>query len=150
MRVFKLREKLHRRGLLLLEHGTGWMVTDHGVKTPFEQEFETLEAVETWMTDEFNTNRLTDKEADEFDDQWAKFVNQCDGCRRGLPLDDNGVHHGESLTDMMGCTRNRYKIKTECRTCGHVEHHESITDFAEERCDNCHSLSFGQKIVTRG
>lgn len=76
--------------------------------------------------------------------------NQCDGCRRGMPVDEHGTHYGEDF-DMIACTRNRYKkIKTECRTCGHIEYHERITDFAEERCDNCNSLSFGQKTVTRG
>lgn len=38
------------------------------------------------------------------------FVNQCDGCRRGLPIDENGVHVGEGY-DMIGCTRKRYENK---------------------------------------
>lgn len=77
-------------------------------------------------------------------------INQCDGCRRGLPLDNNGVHRGKGF-DAIGCTRERYtrKFRTECRTCGHVEHHDAVTDFAEERCDVCNSLSFGQNRVTR-
>ena len=33
--------------------------------------------------------------------------NQCDGCRRGLPVDENGVHFGAGF-DMIGCTANRY------------------------------------------
>lgn len=41
------------------------------------------------------------------------------------------------------------KYKTVCQSCGHIEYHYEITDFAEERCDKCNSLSFGQKKVTR-
>ena len=35
-------------------------------------------------------------------------INQCDGCRRGLPIDDEGVHFGAGF-DMIGCTADRYK-----------------------------------------
>jgi len=35
-------------------------------------------------------------------------INQCDGCRRGLPIDENGIHYGEDF-DMIGCTANKYK-----------------------------------------
>ena len=34
-------------------------------------------------------------------------MNQCDGCRRGLPI-DNGIHRGEGY-DMIACTRDRYE-----------------------------------------
>ncbi len=34
-------------------------------------------------------------------------MNQCDGCRRGLPLDEHGIHCGEGY-DMIGCTANKY------------------------------------------
>lgn len=111
MRVFKLREKLHKRGLLLLEHGDlGWTVTNDGTaKTLIEHEFDDLMAVEDWLA--ALPNRFTEEEADEFDGRWAEFVNQCDGCRRGLPLNDEGVHVSGSGSgfDMIGCTRNRYK-----------------------------------------
>jgi hypothetical protein len=108
MRVFKLREKLGRRGLMLLEHGDAWMVTNEGTaKTLIEHLFADLEEVEKFVAD--LPNRMTEEEADVFDEEFEEFVNQCDGCRRGLPLDENGNHHGDSLTDMMGCTRNRYK-----------------------------------------
>lgn len=47
MRVFKLRQKLHKRALLLEEHSTGWLVTNGGtVKTLVEKTFDTLEQVE--------------------------------------------------------------------------------------------------------
>lgn len=36
------------------------------------------------------------------------MLNQCDGCRRGLPVDENGNHVGEGY-DMIGCTRGRYE-----------------------------------------
>ena len=36
---------------------------------------------------------------------WPK-VNQCDGCRRGLPIVD-GLHKGEGY-DMIACTKERY------------------------------------------
>jgi hypothetical protein len=36
-----------------------------------------------------------------------KIINQCDGCRRGLPLED-GIHIGEGY-DMMGCTKHVYE-----------------------------------------
>lgn len=35
------------------------------------------------------------------------MINQCDGCRRGLPLID-GIHKGKGW-DMIGCTANLYK-----------------------------------------
>lgn len=34
-------------------------------------------------------------------------INQCDGCRRGLPVDADGNHYGDGY-DMIGCTRKRY------------------------------------------
>jgi hypothetical protein len=38
------------------------------------------------------------------------MVNQCDGCRRGLPV-TNGVHRGQGgfwAGDMQSCTADRY------------------------------------------
>ena len=35
-----------------------------------------------------------------------KEVNQCDGCRRGLPIVD-GLHKGPGY-DMIACTKERY------------------------------------------
>ena len=37
----------------------------------------------------------------------AQIINQCDGCRRGLRL-ENGLHIGKSKFDMLGCTKDRY------------------------------------------
>jgi len=37
-------------------------------------------------------------------------LNQCDGCRRGLPVED-GTHRGEGY-DLIVCTKDRY-IKTD-------------------------------------
>jgi len=34
--------------------------------------------------------------------------NQCDGCQRGLPLNEYGTHQGRSPWDLIGCTRERY------------------------------------------
>lgn len=36
-------------------------------------------------------------------------INQCDGCRRGLPVTSLGLHHGSSQWDVMACTANRYQ-----------------------------------------
>lgn len=36
-------------------------------------------------------------------------INQCDGCRRGLPLDRHGVHHGPGPYDVIGCTKDLYE-----------------------------------------
>lgn len=105
MKILRLREKLHRRGLVLLEHGDGWMVTNNGSITLIEHEFADLGAVAAWVAT--LPNRLTEAEADEFDVDWADFVNQCDGCRRGLPLQD-GIHYGDTLTDRVACTKGRY------------------------------------------
>lgn len=33
-------------------------------------------------------------------------MNQCDGCNRGLPL-DNGIHRGDGY-DFIGCTKELY------------------------------------------
>ncbi len=77
MQVLKLREKLGRRGLLLLKHGTGWMVTNNGTaKTLIEHEFADLDAVTAWMAD--LPNRLTDEEADVFDEAFEVFVKRED------------------------------------------------------------------------
>jgi hypothetical protein len=36
-------------------------------------------------------------------------INQCDGCRRGLPKDGQGSHiNPEQTFDVIGCTANRY------------------------------------------
>jgi len=92
MNIAKLCKELSSRGrgLLLLkhDHGTGWTVTNCGTpKTLIEQSFADLEAVRTWIA--------------------LQAVNQCDGCRRGLPLDDDGIHRGRGY-DMIACTRHRY------------------------------------------
>jgi hypothetical protein len=35
-------------------------------------------------------------------------LNQCDGCRRGIP-NINGIHRGDSVFDMIACTADRYQ-----------------------------------------
>jgi hypothetical protein len=73
MKVLKLREKLGKLGLLLLEHGDNWMVTNNGTaKTLFEKEFSTLDDVQMWL--ENPARRLTEKEAELFDDDFAEFA----------------------------------------------------------------------------
>jgi hypothetical protein len=42
----------------------------------------------------------------------ASELNQCDGCRRGLPLNASGIHRGEGY-DLIGCTADRYAMTTE-------------------------------------
>lgn len=83
MRVFKLRQKLHKRALLLLEHGTGWLVTNNGtVKTLVEKTFDTLEQVVEGLP-----NRLMEHEADEWDEEFQRFVEAEHG-RNNLPCGD--------------------------------------------------------------
>jgi hypothetical protein len=44
-------------------------------------------------------------------------MNQCDGCRRGLPV-ENGVHRGPGgfwAGDVQACTKDRYE--THCERC---------------------------------
>ena len=72
MNLNKLRQRLTKKGLLLLEHGDGWTVTDEGVKVPFEKNFPNLAEVEKWMNP--HTNRLTEKEADLFDAEFKAFA----------------------------------------------------------------------------
>lgn len=79
MRVLKIRQTLNRRGLLLLEHGTHWLVTNEGTaKGLIEHKFDDLEAVEKWV--DALPNRLTAEEGDVFDGEFAEFVkhNQCE------------------------------------------------------------------------
>jgi hypothetical protein len=41
----------------------------------------------------------------------GKPINQCDGCRRGIPVNEEGMHVGEGGFwggDVQGCTANRY------------------------------------------
>ena len=42
--------------------------------------------------------------------QGAQPINQCDGCRRGLPRDNQGVHHGPGSYDLIGCTADLYVV----------------------------------------
>lgn len=37
-----------------------------------------------------------------------ELSNQCDGCRRGLPVVD-GIHRGEPY-DLQSCTKHRYRL----------------------------------------
>jgi len=78
MKLFRLREKLGDHGLVLLEHGTGWVVTNNGTaKTYFEEKFKNLEEVEVWFNSRLlKSNRLTDKEAEEFDEYFKRFVEE--------------------------------------------------------------------------
>jgi hypothetical protein len=45
------------------------------------------------------------------------MINQCDGCRAGMPLDTvefgNKLHRGEKLWDLMICQAHRYTDKFE-------------------------------------
>lgn len=41
-------------------------------------------------------------------------MNQCDGCRRGLPVNERGNHRGPEPWDIIRCTADRYaKIERE-------------------------------------
>ena len=57
MKLLRIREKLGHIGLLLLEHGDGFLVTNSGV----DLEFASLAEVEQWMKDQRHANRLTDR-----------------------------------------------------------------------------------------
>ena len=89
MKVFKLRKRLHKHTMLLLEHGTGWLVTSGGtVKTLVEKTFDTLEQVEQWVDD--LPNRLMEHEADEWDEEYKVFVEKEHDrgrCDSGVPCD---------------------------------------------------------------
>lgn len=39
-------------------------------------------------------------------------INQCDGCRRGLPVNAHNIHEGEGFWagDMQACTKDRYLV----------------------------------------
>ena len=119
--MFKIRQTLDRRGLLLLEHGTGWKVTNEGsAKYLIEYLFDDLDAVEKWVNE--LPNRLMELECEVFDKAFEDFVNQCDGCRRKLPLNEYGIHVGEGY-DMIACTAKRYVRQAEdrCHRVGHKE-----------------------------
>ena len=81
MRVLKIRQKLNRRGLLLLEHGTGWLVTNEGTaKYLMEQKFDDLNAVEKWVN--ALPNRLMELECEVFDKEFEDFVEAEAQCGR--------------------------------------------------------------------
>lgn len=87
MKLFKMREKLSHVGLLLLEHGTGFKVTDHG---PVDKDFATLEEVEQWIKDQRHKNRLTDEDDAEWDAEFKAFCEawrdvQCPDCEHVHP-----------------------------------------------------------------
>jgi hypothetical protein len=69
-----MRERLSTQGLLLEHHGNGFLVTDGGVKTPFEKHFKNLEEVEIWFAGRMqHNNRLSDEGAEEFDREFDIF-----------------------------------------------------------------------------
>jgi len=78
MRTFRLREKLGDNGFVLLEHGDGWFVTNNGTaKTLIEKQFKNLNEVEAWFNGEIvKSNRLSDEEAEEFDNYFNEFVKE--------------------------------------------------------------------------
>ena len=39
--------------------------------------------------------------------------NQCDGCQRGLPITETGMHRTE--TELFMCTKARYRLELEPR-----------------------------------
>jgi hypothetical protein len=77
MRLFKLRGKAHRLGFLILEHGTGFEITNGGTpKTEQKWIVDSLEEVENVLNQirAKTLNRLSDEEADEWDKDWDQFV----------------------------------------------------------------------------
>ena len=90
MKLLKLREKLSHIGLVLDKHGTGFLVTDAGAKTPVDLEFADLVAVEQWMKDQRHANRLTDADDADWDAQFKAFAEawadvQCEDCEQTHP-----------------------------------------------------------------
>jgi len=72
MKLLKLRKQLSDAGLLLLEDGKGWLVTNNGTaKDLKEKKFKSLDAVQMWF--DSPARRLSDVESDEFDAEWAGF-----------------------------------------------------------------------------
>jgi hypothetical protein len=79
MRIFKMRNKLHLHGLVLLEHGDGFMVTDQGVKNPIEVILPDILAVEKWYEEN------------------CRFTSgSCPLCDAGIPVEKIGDNHGKS------------------------------------------------------
>jgi len=40
-----------------------------------------------------------------------KEINMCDGCQRGLPLDEYGNHKSPVKYDLIGCTKERHQVE---------------------------------------
>ncbi|MHA2065634.1 MAG: hypothetical protein ACXABY_14760 [Candidatus Thorarchaeota archaeon] len=78
MKIFRMRQKLHMQGLILHQLPQGFRVENGSVKYYFEKDFPNLAAVDKWYKETY-TNRLSDTEADEFDADWAKFVEKENG-----------------------------------------------------------------------
>lgn len=51
-----------------------------------------------------------------------KENNQCDGCQRGLPVNEFGDHFGVTTYDLMGCTKERYTRSQNKEECGVIVH----------------------------
>jgi hypothetical protein len=92
MKIFRMRQKLHLQGLTLHQIGQGFRVENGSVKYYFEKDFPNLAAVDKWYKETY-TNRLSEAEADEFDWQWAKFVEEENG-REGDNDTDGAPVHG--------------------------------------------------------
>lgn len=100
MKLLKIREELSHIGLLLLKHGNGFKVTDAGVRTPVDLDFDDLAGVEQWIRDQRHANRLTADDDAEWDAQFKAFTDawrdvQCPDCER--------IHPNHSWKKNGGC-----------------------------------------------
>ena len=119
MKLLRIREKLGHIGLLLLEHGDGFLVTNSGVKQPVDLEFADLAEVEQWMKDQRHANRLTDEDDAEWDAQYRAF---CEAWRDVRCLDCEAVNPRQRWKDNGDC----------CPNCGEGGWIDDDDDAAEE------------------
>ena len=83
MKVLKLRQRLQAHGFTLLQDsvGSGFTISDNGVKKLFEEHFDCLEDVKVWFTGHMlHNNRLNEEECDQWDKDFEVFcVKQNEG-----------------------------------------------------------------------
>lgn len=79
MKVLDMRRKLQQHGLLLLQHGQGFRVTNDSKKPFLQKDFPNLRGVEVWFKQHHCHNRLNNEESAAWDREWETFVTEQKG-----------------------------------------------------------------------
>ena len=76
MRISKLQRKLQAQGFILIPDATGYgfVVTNSGIKQPFDQHFNNVDEVNQWFASQMqHNNRLTEEQCAQWDVDYKEF-----------------------------------------------------------------------------